>query len=58
MFMYRLIPQSLPATCRSLAQTSINALFPSGKAPMAMYPEYAYDYVRIGFMLYGAMPGI
>ncbi len=33
MLMYFLLPHCVPATCRSLAHTSINAELPSGKQP-------------------------
>lgn len=36
MFIYFLFPHCVPATCRSRAQTSIKAEFPSGKHPTTL----------------------
>ena len=46
MFMYFLLPHWVPATWRSRAQTSINAEFPSGKAPTTLVLRRISRFIR------------
>ena len=49
MLRYRLLPQSLEATCLSLAQTSIRADCPSGKVPTTFVLRLVFcqDFVQV-----------